>query len=197
MKKLSVLACAGWSIITGSVYAQAPSAEITRDRLCQEIQTGMSIQEVLDLGTSVGIEFSPRIGEDSTVFLEWSDPQTSEEFSASFSCSMIVNDPTLETAEPTTCDQVEMGMSLDEVKTLMNASGFTALPRLVGSNDSLWEWSNPQTAEFLRMIFSNGGIVSISCSTQENEIETGDFEEEQNLDDFLEFGEELPNVEEP
>jgi hypothetical protein len=205
MKKISFLAFVGWSIFTGAAYAQEPPTDLTRDRLCQDVKTGMTIQEVLGLATSVGIELVPTVGEDNTVFLEWSDPQTSEEFSASFfenslanfSCSMVVSDPSAPTAAPTTCDQVSMGMSLDAVKTLMDEAGFTALPRPVGRNESLWEWSNSQTAEFLRMIFSNGRVVSISCSTQANEIEPdASVEEEQNPGNFLDFGEELPDFEE-
>jgi hypothetical protein len=205
MKKISFLAFVGWSIVTGSACAQEPPTELTRDRLCQDVQTGMSIQEVLGLASSVGIELVPQVGEDNTVFLEWSDSQTSEEFSASFfenslanfSCSMVVSDPSAQTAEPTTCDRIAMGMSLDSVKTLMDEAGFIELPRPVGSNESLWEWTNSQTAEFLRMIFSNGEVVSVSCSSQANEIESEGREDLPNLDNFLDFGEELPREEPP
>jgi hypothetical protein len=201
MKQLSFLTFIAGSIIAGSTYAQEPPTQPTRDRLCQDVKTGMTIQEVLGLATSVGIELVPNIGENNTVFLEWSDPQTSEEFSASFldnslanfSCSMIVSDPSAQTEEPTTCDRVAMGMKLDEVKTLMEAAGFTALPRPVGGSESPQEWSNSQTAEFIRMIFSNGKVVSISCSTQANEIEPDEsLQEEQHPDRSLDFGEELP-----
>lgn len=196
MKKLSVLIFIAGSIVAGSVYAQEPPTQPTRDRLCQDVKTGMTIPEVLGLATSVGIELVPTIGEDNTVFLEWSDPETSEEFSASFfdnslanfSCSMIVSDPSAQTKEPTTCDRVAMGMSLDDVKTLMDEAGFTALPRPVGGSESPWEWSNSQTAEFIRMIFSNRRVVSISCSTQANEIEPEEsLEPEQNPERSLDF----------
>ncbi|MGB3557937.1 MAG: hypothetical protein WBD58_07745 [Geitlerinemataceae cyanobacterium] len=206
MKKLSLLAFVGWSMVTGTAFAQEPLTEIrSRDLLCRDVKTGMSLQEVLDLATGVGIEIVPTLGEDNTVFLDWSSPQTSENFSASFfdnslanfSCSMVVSNPQAQTAEPTTCDRVAMGMTVDSVKTLMAEAGFTALPRSVGADESLWEWSNSQTSEFLRMILSNNRVVSISCSTQANEIEPdASVEEEPNPDNSLEFGEELPDFEE-
>ncbi|HIK32083.1 MAG TPA: hypothetical protein IGS17_10245 [Oscillatoriales cyanobacterium M59_W2019_021] len=203
MKKLNLFAVVGWSIVAASVYAQEPPAEMTRDRFCQEIQTGMSVQDVLGLAAAAELDLVPSIGnDDRTVFLEWSDAETSEEFSASFldnslanfSCSMVVSSPTSEAAEPTTCDRLTMGMSASALQTLMAEAGFTALPRPVGGSESIQEWSNSQTAEFIRTIFSNGQLVSLSCSTEANdfEVEPDAIEELLNPENSVDFGEELP-----
>lgn len=206
MRKLSLLALVGWSIVALAASAQQAPPPLSRDRLCQDVRTGMSVQDVLSLAASVGIQLVPTVSEDDTVVVQWSDAETSEEFTASFiendlanfSCSMVVSNRAADAAEPTTCDRINMGMSVDAVKTFMADAGFTALPRRLGSDNSLWEWSNSQTAEFVRTIFSNGQVVSLSCSTQANETESLNLEniEPQNPDNFLDFGEQLPGGEE-
>ncbi|MDY6940954.1 MAG: hypothetical protein SWY16_25265 [Cyanobacteriota bacterium] len=195
MKKFRILALVSWLIFTGGVCAQeAPltdegdsspdaSLEVTppstpsdgRDRICEQLRGDMTPEDLVALTDEAQLEISGESNVPGELILEWSDPETEEFFVVNFfqgavtniSCSVRMQLSPRTIAEPRekTCEEFELGMSLEDLEEKIEEDRLDATQRRISGSEFLWTWENPDSLESIQAIVANGVVTDVSCST--------------------------------
>ncbi|MBE9042519.1 hypothetical protein IQ235_17250 [Oscillatoriales cyanobacterium LEGE 11467] len=194
MKNLSILVLIGWLTLIGGVRAQeVPTPGSSSDDrgeidpqlvpeppsdgragICEELRTDMTPEDLVALAEDAGLELTGEATPAGEIFLEWSDPDTEEFLRVSFvegvlaeiSCSVRIQLPAPRTREPreSTCEEFELGMSLEDLEEKISDDRLEATNRRVSAGEFLWEWENPRTSESIQIIISNGEVVNVFCT---------------------------------
>ena len=145
-----------------------------RAGICNRLNTDMTPEDLVALAEEAGLELTGESTAPGEIFLAWSDPDTEEFLRVGFlggvlmdvSCSVRFELPPPRTPEPreSTCEEFELGMSLEDLEERLDDDRLEATNRRVSGGEFLWEWENPRTLESIQVIVANGEVTNVFCA---------------------------------
>ncbi|WP_159787566.1 hypothetical protein [Sodalinema gerasimenkoae] len=178
-------------LIPQTVVAQSSPRLTPED--CRRLEVGMSETELDSILDELNIEPERDPGSPGNSLWRWMDDDSGAVFLAVLRNQQVaqlscfgVRPATPESQDNhQLCAQVEMGMSLEEVRQRLGSPGEMVPTDSMFSEGLLWQWENPARQEVAILAFSNFDALSgktclVSQSESEQSLQIPDFVEQPN-----------------